>query len=124
MTTDIYAQFDAATKGLSAYVLLKDGKPVGRVIFKPSASNMSVACYLQIWGLPMVKGTAKGFGYDKRSASFRNAVCKLAKLSIADAAPDAHEDAGAIVDADKATPDGYDWKTILDAACIVAQHVI
>lgn len=70
-----YIQFDKASKTLSAYAVLKDGQFIGRVVFKHG--QMRTYCYAQVWGAPMARGSANGYGYDKSSAACEAAVAKL-----------------------------------------------
>lgn len=74
MTTNIWHQFDKATKAISAYAILKDGEYVGRIVFKNGAA---MSCYLQVWGSAMVKGQARGGGYDRATAAAHNAAARL-----------------------------------------------
>lgn len=74
--TDIYDTFNKATSSIGAYALLSQGEAVGRVIFKRGTSG-NVRCFLQLWGFEMQQGSAGGFGYDKESAAFAEAACKL-----------------------------------------------
>ena len=46
--TDIYDKFDAATRAFEAYAILRDGKPVGRIVIK--FGNAATA-YVQVWGV-------------------------------------------------------------------------
>lgn len=81
--TVIYDQFDKATAQVGAYAILKDGKFVGRVVFKyPRDGAGRLYCYLQAWGATMVRGFASGGGYDKRTAAFEDAARKLQKDSV------------------------------------------
>lgn len=70
----IYDKHEKAFKNVKAGVLLKDGKQLGTLTFKCSASGR-VTCYLHIFGTQMVSGSANGYGYDKTTASFV-AACK------------------------------------------------
>lgn len=71
---DIYAQFDAATRNLEAYAILKDGDMVGRVVFR---HGNQCTCFAQLWGLSMARGWARGYGYDKASAAFEAAASRI-----------------------------------------------
>ena len=75
MTTNIWHQFDKATKAISAYAILKDGAFVGRIVFRHGAA---MSCYLQVWGSAMVKGQARGGGYDRATAAAYNAAAQPA----------------------------------------------
>jgi hypothetical protein len=75
---NIYEQHDKAFKNVSAYVILdSNGEHVASVKFKfPHAGAGRLWAYLHWFGIPMVRGFAGGYGYDKRSAAVANAVKK------------------------------------------------
>lgn len=76
--SNIYESFDRAFKRISAYAILRDGRAIGRVAVKYPADGMGrLTAYLQVWGLPMVSGSAKGCGYDKVTAAMYAAGAKL-----------------------------------------------
>ena len=78
MTTDIYKQFDAAFARVEAHVILRDGKRVGTVAIKfPADGAGRLYAYVHWHGLEMVRGSASGYGYDKRSAACSAAGDKL-----------------------------------------------
>jgi hypothetical protein len=83
---DIYDQHHAAFSNVLAYVITdKKGARVATVAFKFSrAGTGRVWCYLHIIGLPMVRGMAGGYGYDKQSAASLNAARKVATYSEED----------------------------------------
>lgn len=76
MTQSIYDKFDAATRAFEAYALLRDGKPVGRIVIK--FGNAATA-YVQVWGAPMATGGATVYGYDKASSAVMAAICNMAE---------------------------------------------
>lgn len=75
----IYDQFDKAFNRVSAYVILdKSGECVAKVAFKfPADGAGRLYAYVHWLGVPMVRGHADGYGYDKRSAAVASAVNKL-----------------------------------------------
>lgn len=75
---DIYALHDKAFNRVSAYVILdKAGEPVAKVAFKfPADGAGRLYAYVHWLGVPMVRGFAGGYGYDKRSAAVADAVEK------------------------------------------------
>ncbi len=88
--TDIYKQHEAAFAQVQAFVILKEiayGGPahpnkqlerVATIAFKfPRDGAGRLYCYLHVIGLPMVRGHANGYGYDKKSAAFANAANKI-----------------------------------------------
>lgn len=77
--TDIYALHDKAFNRVSAYVILdKDGECVAKVSFKfPADGAGRLYAYVHWLGVPMVRGHAGGYGYDKRSAAVASAVNKM-----------------------------------------------
>lgn len=72
--SDIYAQHDAAFKAVSAYLVLRDGKPVAKVAFK---FGTAVTAYVHWFGIEMAKGRAVGGGYDRQSAAVADAARKI-----------------------------------------------
>ncbi|WP_425962619.1 hypothetical protein [Rhizobium nepotum] len=74
--TDIYALHDKAFNRVSAYVILdKSGESVAKVSFKfPADGAGRLYAYVHWLGVPMVRGHAGGYGYDKRSAAVASAA--------------------------------------------------
>lgn len=105
--TDVYDRFDAATRSFRAWALLRDGKPVGRVVVK--FGNAATA-YVHLTGSQMATGRATGGGYDKESAAVRGAIAKL-DPSIAD------EARGALIERLKVRNEGAgtgeNWTTLV-----------
>ena len=111
-----YAAFDRAFSNVSAYVLIHDGAPVGRVAFKHGAS---VQCFAQIWGSDMSRGRAGGGGYDRTTAAAEQAIERMG-------GGDTRPDAQAHVDAIKAAMGGQDgkrWTQRVEDAGYTVQHV-
>jgi hypothetical protein len=75
-TTNIYEQFDKATKDTTAVVLILDGQAIGRIVIKYGSA---ATAYVHIWGTTMQKGRATGYGYDKATAAVTAAVVNIAK---------------------------------------------
>lgn len=80
--TTIYEQHDKAFNNISAYVITdKTGERVATIAFKfPKDGAGRLTAYFHIIGIPMIKGTATGYGYDKRSAALDNAMEKPISL--------------------------------------------
>lgn len=75
--TDIYEHHQKAFARVSAYVVLKNGERVATIAFKfPADGAGRLYAYVHWLGIPMVRGYAGGYGYDKRSAAVANAVRK------------------------------------------------
>lgn len=72
--TQIYEKFDKATGSFTAQALLRDGKPVGRIVVKFGAA---ATAFVQIWGAPMTTARATGYGYDKASAAVMAAIDRM-----------------------------------------------
>ena len=72
--SDIYTQHDAAFRQVSAYVIAKDGERVATVAIKHATA---VTAYVHLIGIEMVKGTARGGGYDRASAAVATAIDKI-----------------------------------------------
>lgn len=79
--SNIYDQFDAAFKGVQGYVILNGAnEKIALVAFKQSPHGMGrVYCYLHVIGVPMVRGYASGYGYDKHTAAAAAAAPKVEK---------------------------------------------
>lgn len=83
----VYDQHDKAFSKVSAYAVLSDGQVVATVAFKhPADGAGNLSAYVHWIGKVMVRGTARGYGYDKRSAAVAAAV---QKVKVADSAPHA-----------------------------------
>lgn len=79
----IYDQFDKAFQHVSASAIFKDGEHVANLCFKfPRDGAGRLWCYLHVISLPMVRGYAGGYGYDKKSAAFCDAAGKVASVKL------------------------------------------
>ena len=77
--SDIYEQNRAAFARVAAFAVLRDGKPVATVAIKyPQDGAGRLYAYVHVIGTRMVRGSASGGGYDKRSAAVYDA-CKALK---------------------------------------------
>lgn len=72
--TDIYRQHDAAFRAVNAYVIAKGGERVATVAIRYRAA---VTAYVHLIGVEMVKGVARGGGYDRASAAVAEAIGKI-----------------------------------------------
>lgn len=130
MTKNIYDLHRAAFANVSAYVVQDARKEVvAKVAFKfPRDGAGRLWCYLHVIGLPMVRGYAGGYGYDKASAAFLDAARKQYNVKLEDwQTPGSYtaefELAKAIQDA-CAGRDGYDWhRNLKDAGFTVVGAV-
>ena len=90
---NIYELHDKAFARVSAFVISRNGEKVATVAIKfPADGAGRLYAYVHWLGLEMVRGCAKGYGYDKRSAAVADALIGLGKL------------------------DGYEAQTRIDAA--------
>jgi hypothetical protein len=94
----IYDQHDAAFLQVSAFVIARTVNTaslnhdpvieidrVATIAFKfPKDGAGRLYCYLHVLGLPMVRGMAGGYGYDKRTAAFEDAAKKQASAKLED----------------------------------------
>lgn len=79
----IYDLFDTAFRYHSASAIFKDGKHVANLCFKfPRKGAGRLWCYLHVLSLPMVRGYASGYGYDKKSTAFCAAANKAASAKL------------------------------------------
>ena len=105
--TDIYDQHTAAFKNVSAYVVLKDGKRIATIAFKfPADGAGRLFCYAHIFGLSMVRGSASGCGYDKRSAAVESAIERV-EITSPDETTSGH---AAALKAGLADGSGWGWQ--------------
>lgn len=76
----IYCEFDKATQDLAAWAILNKGEIVAKVVRKTggrsSPHGLTVRAYVHVLGLPMVRGIARGGGYDMTS----EAVLQASKM--------------------------------------------
>jgi hypothetical protein len=122
--TDIYAQHTAAFARVSAYVIARNGERVATIAFKfPADGAGRLYAYVHWLGLPMVRGFAGGYGYDKRSAACANASRRLIetiqKLRASDECGDLPraENAGVLSFLNAIEPDGGPtWESCLREA--------
>ena len=78
MPSSIYDLHDKAFSQVSAYVVMRDGEKVATIALKfPKDGAGRVYAYVHWLGVPMVRGSAGGYGYDKRSAAVANAIPKV-----------------------------------------------
>lgn len=79
--SDIYEKHQNAFANVSAYVIVKGGERVATVAFKfPKDGASKLWAYVHWHGVPMVRGSATGYGYDKRSAACASASRAIEKL--------------------------------------------
>jgi hypothetical protein len=125
----IYDQHDAAFNNVSAFVIMKEGERVATVAFKfPRDGAGRLWCYLHVLGLPMVRGYAGGYGYDKRSAAFLDAARKQTAVKLKSwQSAEGYEKERATAEAfynAVATRDGYEWnRNLTDAGFVALQAV-
>jgi hypothetical protein len=123
MSANIYDQHRASFPHVSAFVIAQGGRRVGTVAFKfPRDGAGRLYCYLQVFGMPMARGFANGYGYDKKSAACESAAERIAPPTE----PEYADDAGraTAIKAALAGHEGYDWdRRIRDAGFEVWQAV-
>jgi hypothetical protein len=67
---DIYEQHTKAFSNVSAYAVMLDGQFVAKISFKYTRDGVGgLYVYVHWVGLPMGRGYASGYGYDKHSAA-------------------------------------------------------
>lgn len=76
--TDIYEHHEKAFARVSAFVIARNGERVATIAFKfPADGAGRLYAYVHWLGVPMVRGHAGGYGYDKRTAACAAAVRKI-----------------------------------------------
>jgi len=119
MPTDIYEQHNAAFRSVSAFVILKDGARVATIAFKfPADGAGRLYAYMHWLGIPMVRGFAGGYGYDKQSAAAADAACRTIKAHVSNEWKPADEDASARASFFRilSENDGLEWCNALERA--------
>ena len=102
MTQNIYDQHRNAFPSVSAYVVMKGNERVANIAFKfPKDGASRLWVYVHWFGTPMVRGSAGGYGYDKKTAAC-NSASRALPASYCD-------DLTAFVAA-LAIDDGNDWE--------------
>ena len=122
--TDIYEQHKTAFARVSAYVILRNGERVATIAFKfPADGAGRLYAYVHWLGVPMVRGHAGGYGYDKRSAATYNAARKMSTTVEEGAALDTSPSRKAFYAA-LTTDDGHYFdRRLQDAGFTVLQAV-
>lgn len=76
--SNIYDQHRAAFSNVSAFVVMKGTELVAKVAIKfPRDGAGRLYAYVHFFGMPMVRGFAGGYGYDKRTAAVEDAMKKI-----------------------------------------------
>lgn len=109
--TNVYDQFDSAFANVSAWAILRDGKPVGRVALKHGGA---VSAFIHLTGSQMANARAGGGEYDRATAAVRSAIAKLDR-AIADPARATLIEAMQAGEAREGSG-GRDWTSIVTAA--------
>jgi hypothetical protein len=112
--TNIYDQHKAAFSNVSAYVVLKDGDRVATIAIKfPKDGAGRLYAYVHWFGMAMVRGSATGGGYDKRTAACSSAARLITGLT---AIPE-NQHAAALAFREALLLDsGHDWTRQLETA--------
>ena len=75
MKPTIYEQHDAAFRHVNAYVIMRGRERVGTVAIKyPRDGAGRLWAYVHFLGMPMVRGYAGGYGYDKKTAALSGLI--------------------------------------------------
>lgn len=76
----IYRELEKITSDLTAWSVTKDGEQVARIVVRYGGRNsphgLTVRAFVHVLGLPMVRGIARGYGYDMKTAAIVKA-CSL-----------------------------------------------
>lgn len=122
MSKSIYDQFNVHTSILSAYAILHDGVMVAKLVFKyPRDGAGRLYAYAHWFGVPMVRGSANGYGYDKKSA----ALARLTPMEAdqAQVGQDYSNEQKAFMGA-LSKDDGYGWNWHLRDADFIVCSVV
>lgn len=109
--SDIYDQHKAAFSNVSAFVITKGTDRVATVAIKfPRDGAGRLYAYVHFFGMPMVRGFAGGYGYDKRTAAVEDAMKKIdPQYFAADHWKESREECEKFVAAVSKARDGTDW---------------
>jgi len=76
--SNIYDQHRAAFSNVSAFVVMNGAELVAKVAIKfPRDGAGRLYAYVHFFSMPMVRGFAGGYGYDKRTAAVEDAMKKI-----------------------------------------------
>ena len=121
---DIYEQHQAAFKCVSAFIIAKNGERVAAVSIQfPKNGASRLYAYVHWLGVPMVRGWANGYGYDKRSAAVSDASGKMEFTDSRQVSPQTHE-AHYVFRLALANCDGQDWTRALENAGFVVWQAV
>lgn len=77
----VRADYERVTRDLTVYSVSKDGEPIARIVVKyggrSSPHGLTVRAFVHVLGLPMVRGMARGGGYDMKTAAIADAMKHL-----------------------------------------------
>ena len=80
MAQNIYDQHRKAFPSVSAYVVMRGNERVANIAFKfPKDGASRLWVYVHWFGFPMVRGSAGGYGYDKKTAACNSASRALTR---------------------------------------------
>ena len=110
---DIYDQHKAAFPNVSAYVIARNGEKVATIAFKyPRDGAGRLYAYVHWLGVPIVRGFAQGYGYDKVTAAVESALPKMVMSVVF---PN-REDQDAFISAIREDKSGHYWNNRLEEA--------
>lgn len=120
---DIYEQHEKAFNRVSAFVVMRDGKRVATVAIKfPADGAGRLWAYVHWLGVPMVRGYANGYGYDKRTAAVSTCAAKV--MTLAKKEPRSDLDSPADFCAAIAKDSGDDWTRSLEKAGFTVHQAV
>jgi hypothetical protein len=116
----VYPKFESAFSNVRAYAVFKDGAPVAKIVFKfPRNGASALPVFVHFMGLRMVKGVAKGYGYDKKTAACIHAAETLRKENANETNPDFLAFVNAL-----SIDDGYDFARNLEKSGFLVFQVV
>ena len=78
MSKTVYEHFDTATRGINAYVIMRGGIQIGKVVAKHATATRA---FVQYYGTRMSMGSAGGGGYNRENAAIEEAAQKHLKIN-------------------------------------------
>ena len=116
--TNIYDQHRAHFPHVSAFCIARKNERIANVAFKyPRDGAGRLYCYVHFFGMPMVRGYAGGYVYDKKTAAFEDAAKKIEPAYFVDDQWRAYrKECERFRKAIDTARDGVNWSDILQSA--------
>jgi hypothetical protein len=122
--TALYNAQRKAVNDALIYVVFEGPRLVARVSFHYNRSNTACTCYLWVQAAGISKGTAKGGGYDRKSAAALKAAEKIPALDRCYQEIMGYAERVEKIRAALNHDDGHEWQRHLEAAGFVVYSAV